>query len=117
MPPGPNPNSNTGWARIRCRRRSSKRRNTGAVHAAQQSLRGYTAYLLGVRAGAIRFLGPGQPDDFQDGQAFKNPDGDLRAQNVMDNLIYRHEIPVMLAVFINPGRTPEQPEPTLAGMG
>jgi enterochelin esterase family protein len=49
---------------------------------------------------------------FNDGQAFKNPDGDLRAQNVMDNLIYRREIPVMLAVFINPGRTPEQPEPT-----
>ena len=54
---------------------------------------------------------------FQDGQAFKNPDGDLRAQNVMDNLIYRHEIPVMLAVFINPGRTPEQPEPTLQEWG
>ncbi len=49
---------------------------------------------------------------FNDGQAFKNPDGDMRAQNVMDNLIYRREIPVMLAVFINPGRTPEQPEPT-----
>ena len=28
---------------------------------------------------------------FNDGQAFKNPDGDLRAQNVMDNLIYRRE--------------------------
>ena len=48
---------------------------------------------------------------FNDGQAFKNPDGDVRAQNVLDNLIYRREIPVMLAVFINPGRTPEQPEP------
>lgn len=49
---------------------------------------------------------------FQDGQAFKDPNGDMRAQNVMDNLIYRREIPVMLGVFINPGRTPEQPEPT-----
>jgi enterochelin esterase family protein len=48
---------------------------------------------------------------FQDGQAFKDPEGDLRAQNVLDNLIYRREIPVMLCVFINPGRTPEQPEP------
>ena len=47
-----------------------------------------------------------------DGQAFKNMDGDVRAPNVIDNLIYRREIPVMLAVFINPGRTPEQPEPT-----
>jgi enterochelin esterase family protein len=54
---------------------------------------------------------------FQDGQAFKQEDGDLRAQNVMDNLIYRHEIPVMIGVFINPGRTPEQPEPTPADWG
>jgi enterochelin esterase family protein len=50
---------------------------------------------------------------FNDGQAFKNPvEGDLRAPTVLDNLIHRREIPVMLAVFINPGRTPEQPEPT-----
>jgi enterochelin esterase-like enzyme len=47
-----------------------------------------------------------------DGQAFKNMEGDVRAPNVFDNLIYRREIPVMVAVFINPGRTPEQPEPT-----
>ena len=49
---------------------------------------------------------------FNDGQAFKNMEGDLRAPNVIDNLIYRREIPVMLAVFINPGRRPDQPEPT-----
>ncbi|VTR94694.1 Putative esterase OS=Fimbriimonas ginsengisoli Gsoil 348 GN=OP10G_2534 PE=4 SV=1: Esterase [Gemmata massiliana] len=49
---------------------------------------------------------------FQDGQAFKDEKGDVRAQNVMDNLIYRREIPVMIGVFINPGRKPEQPEPT-----
>ena len=49
---------------------------------------------------------------FQDGQAFKDEHGEMRAQNVMDNLIYRREIPVMIGVFINPGRTPQQPEPT-----
>jgi enterochelin esterase-like enzyme len=54
---------------------------------------------------------------FNDGQAFMNPDGDLRTQNVLDNLIYRREIPVMLAVFINPGRTPEQPEPNALEWG
>ena len=59
----------------------------------------------------------GEPDDFHDGQAFKNEDGDLRAQNVMDNLIYRREIPVMIGVFINPGRRPEQPEPTPQNWG
>ena len=54
---------------------------------------------------------------FNDGQAYMNPDADLRAQNVLDNLIYRREIPVMLAVFINPGRTPDQPEPTIRNWG
>ncbi|HTS31786.1 MAG TPA: alpha/beta hydrolase-fold protein [Bryobacteraceae bacterium] len=49
---------------------------------------------------------------FQDGQAFKDEKGDLRAQNVMDNLIYRREIPVMIGVFINPGRRPDQQEPS-----
>jgi enterochelin esterase family protein len=49
---------------------------------------------------------------FNDGQAFKNMDGDLRVPNVLDNLIDRRELPVMVGVFINPGRTPEQPEPT-----
>jgi enterochelin esterase family protein len=49
---------------------------------------------------------------FNDGQAFKDPDGNLRAQNVLDNLIYRREIPVMIGVFINPGRRPDQAEAT-----
>jgi enterochelin esterase-like enzyme len=49
---------------------------------------------------------------YNDGQAFMNPDGDMRAQNVMDNLIFRRELPVMIGVFINPGRRPDQPEPT-----
>ena len=54
---------------------------------------------------------------YQDGQAFKDEKGDMRAQNVMDNLIYRHEIPLMIGVFINPGRKPEQPEPTPQNCG
>jgi enterochelin esterase family protein len=54
---------------------------------------------------------------FNDGQAFKYMDGDVRAPNVLDNLIYRREIPVMIAVFINPGRRPEQPEPTPSNWG
>ncbi|HXE81000.1 MAG TPA: alpha/beta hydrolase-fold protein [Vicinamibacterales bacterium] len=54
---------------------------------------------------------------FNDGQAFMNMEADLRVPNVLDNLIYRRELPVMLAVFINPGRTPEQPEPHLKEWG
>jgi enterochelin esterase family protein len=54
---------------------------------------------------------------FQDGQAFKDERGDMRAHHVMDNLIYRREIPIMIGVFINPGRRPDQPEPTLKNWG
>ena len=49
---------------------------------------------------------------FNDGQAFIDMNGSARAPNVLDNLIYRRELPVMIAVFINPGRRPDQPEPT-----
>jgi enterochelin esterase family protein len=54
---------------------------------------------------------------YNDGQAFINPDGDMRAQNVMDNLIFRRELPVMIGVFINPGRRPDQPEPNATEWG
>ncbi|MDZ4683664.1 MAG: alpha/beta hydrolase-fold protein [Planctomycetaceae bacterium] len=54
---------------------------------------------------------------FNDGHAFSNPNGDVRATNVLDNLIHRRELPVMIAVFINPGRTPEQPEPNAREWG
>ena len=47
---------------------------------------------------------------FQDGHAWLNPAGEMRATNVFNNLIYRREIPVTIAVFINPGRTAVQPE-------
>jgi hypothetical protein len=52
-----------------------------------------------------------------DGQAYIHPEGDARAQNVLDNLIYRREIPVVIGVFINPGRRPDQPEPNRAEWG
>jgi enterochelin esterase family protein len=54
---------------------------------------------------------------FQDGQAFIDMNGSVRAPNVLDNLIYRRELPVMITAFINPGRTPEQPEPTPSQWG
>jgi enterochelin esterase family protein len=54
---------------------------------------------------------------FNDGQAFMAENGDIRAQNVIDNLTHRREIPVMITVFINPGRTPEQPEPVPSNWG
>ena len=54
---------------------------------------------------------------YNDGQAFMNADGDMRAQNVMDNLIFRRELPVMIGVFINPGRRPDQPEPNPSEWG
>jgi enterochelin esterase-like enzyme len=64
--------------------------------------------------------GPATPASlmiYNDGQAFMAPEGDVRAQVVMDNLIYRREIPVMIGVFINPGRRPDQPEPNGSNWG
>lgn len=49
---------------------------------------------------------------FQDGHAFLNPEGDYRMTNVLDNLIYRREMPVTIGVFINPGHTADQKEAT-----
>ena len=49
---------------------------------------------------------------FNDGPAMKAEPGDVQGHNVLDNLIFRREIPVMLGVFISPGRRPDQPEPT-----
>src|SRR5262245_40582570 len=37
---------------------------------------------------------------FQDGQAFIDENGSIRAPDVLNNLIYRRELPLMLAVFI-----------------
>lgn len=54
---------------------------------------------------------------FQDGHAFLNTNGDYRTPNVFDNLIYRREMPVTIAVFINPGRMPTQPESSSTNWG
>jgi enterochelin esterase-like enzyme len=54
---------------------------------------------------------------FQDGQAFLRLTGDYRVPYVFDNLIYRREMPVTIAVFINPGRRPEQPVASAADWG
>src|SRR5262249_9518013 len=54
---------------------------------------------------------------FNDGPAMKREPGDVQAQYVLDNLIYRREIPVMIGVFICPGRRPDQPEPTPSEWG
>ncbi len=41
---------------------------------------------------------------FNDGATYLQPDGYYRAVNVLDNLIYRGEIPVMIGVFVDPGK-------------
>jgi len=41
---------------------------------------------------------------FNDGATYLQPDGYYRAVNVLDNLIYRGELPVMVAAFIDPGK-------------
>lgn len=42
----------------------------------------------------------------QDGGGFIRPNGDARVPIVLDSLIYKHEIPVTIGIFINPGVLP-----------
>lgn len=42
---------------------------------------------------------------FQDGYAYAREDGEFRVPIVFDNLIAKKEIPVVIAVFINPGHS------------
>ncbi len=50
---------------------------------------------------------------FQDGQRATNPNGSLRVQNVLDNLIHRGDIPVTIGIFITPGNLSEHYPDTL----
>lgn len=45
---------------------------------------------------------------FQDGLRHADPEGNLRATTVMDNLIAKGEMPVTIGVFINPGKFQKQ---------
>jgi len=47
---------------------------------------------------------------FQDGRMYLDPEGDVRASIVFDNLIHRGEMPVTIGVFIEPGE-PENRNP------
>jgi enterochelin esterase-like enzyme len=40
---------------------------------------------------------------FQDGRMYLDPDGEIRASVVFDNLIHRGEMPVTIGVFVDPG--------------
>ncbi|MGV3720728.1 MAG: alpha/beta hydrolase [Actinomycetota bacterium] len=50
---------------------------------------------------------------FQDGQRAINPNGVVRVQNVLDNLIHKREIPVTIGIFITPGHRGEEYPETL----
>ena len=50
-------------ARTRCPRWRAEGRGARAVRAAQPGVSGHAAHLLGVRAGAVRRGGAGEPDD------------------------------------------------------
>ncbi len=54
---------------------------------------------------------------FCDGHAFVGLKGNFRIPFVFDNLIHRREMPVTIAVFVNPGHRPDQKEATDADWG
>jgi enterochelin esterase-like enzyme len=43
---------------------------------------------------------------FQDGSSYANPKGAFRVPTVLDNLIHQKQIPVMIAIFVDPGVIP-----------
>ncbi|MBI1842977.1 MAG: esterase family protein [Verrucomicrobia bacterium] len=43
---------------------------------------------------------------FQDGKSYMDTNGSFRAPIVFDNLIHKKEMPVTIAIFINPGEVP-----------
>jgi enterochelin esterase-like enzyme len=43
---------------------------------------------------------------FQDGWGYANPSGQFRVPVVFDNLIAKHEMPITIGVFLNPGTVP-----------
>ena len=47
---------------------------------------------------------------FQDGHAFESPTGDFRVPVVFDNLIARGDMPITIAVMIDPGHKGDLPE-------
>jgi enterochelin esterase family protein len=53
---------------------------------------------------------------FQDGARATNPNGSLRVQNVLDNLIAKKEIPVTIGLFITPGQIGDE-FPDSIGLG
>lgn len=54
---------------------------------------------------------------FFDGHYYLNLKGQYRVPYVFDNLIHRREMPVTIAVFVNPGHGPNQKEPTDSDWG
>src|SRR5262247_3600406 len=118
MPPGPNPNSQYRLGPDSLPQEGVPKGEIRGPHTLPSNVYPGTQHTYWVYVPAQ--YDPAVPAAlmiYQDGQAFKDEKGDVRAQHVMDNLIYRREIPVMLAVFINPGRKPGQPEPTLRDWG
>jgi enterochelin esterase-like enzyme len=58
--------------------------------------------------------GPGTPAHlavFQDGWWYLDPEAEVRAAVVLDNLVDRGEIPVTIGVFVDPGVFPEAAQP------
>jgi enterochelin esterase-like enzyme len=52
---------------------------------------------------------------WNDGQPMMNPNGDIRAMNVVDNLIWRREMPVAITVFLDPARPEGTAQPDHRG--
>lgn len=52
---------------------------------------------------------------WNDGQPMMDPNGSIRAMNVIDNLIWRREMPVVITVFLDPARPAGTAQPDHRG--
>src|ERR1035441_10255764 len=96
MPPGPNPNSQYRLGPDSFPQEGVPKGEIRGPFALPSNVYPGTQHTYWVYVPAqYDAAAPASLMIFQDGQAFKDENGDLRAQNVMDNLIYRREIPVI----------------------
>src|SRR3954447_2218695 len=90
MPPGPNPNSQYRLGPDSMSQDGVPKGEIRGPYTLPSNVYAGTQHTYWVYVPAQ--YDPASPASlmvFQDGQAFKDPNGDLRTQNVLDNLIYR----------------------------
>ena len=110
----PNPDATISSGRTRCRGRASPKGEVrGPFTLPSEAYPGHAAHLLGLRAGAVRPGGAGEPDDLQRRPGVQEPGGrPARAERARQPDLSARDPGDARRCSSIPGRRPEQPEPT-----